>query len=54
VYCASVCSVSACSRCLTSHSHLLPMDALKSVSAHQLCLSMLEGAFQGEGPTYSV
>lgn len=30
------------------------MDVLKSVSPHQLCLSTLEGVYQGEGPKYNL
>lgn len=33
---------------------LLHMDVLKSVSPHQLCLSTLEGVYQGEGPKYNL
>lgn len=54
VHCVFVHSVSAHSRCLTSPCQLLSTDVLTSVSPHQLCLSALEGAYQGEGPKHNL
>lgn len=54
VCCVSGRSVSAQSGCRTSHCWLLSTDVLNSMSPHQLCLSALEGSYQGKGPKYSL